>query len=31
MILTRDPTELDGIADLTLNLEIGPTLSAVLD
>ncbi|MEK9678431.1 MAG: Sir2 family NAD-dependent protein deacetylase [Rhodospirillaceae bacterium] len=31
VILTRDPTELDGIADLTLNLEIGPTLSAVLD
>ena len=26
VILTRDPTELDGLADLVLNREIGPTL-----
>ncbi len=26
VILTRDPTELDGLADLVLTLEIGPTL-----
>jgi len=26
VILNRDPTDLDGIADLVLNREIGPTL-----
>ena len=31
VILNRDPTPLDGIADLVLNSEIGPTLSAVVD
>jgi NAD-dependent deacetylase len=31
VILNRDPTPLDGIADLVLNAEIGPTLSAVVD
>jgi NAD-dependent deacetylase len=31
IILNRDPTPLDGIADLVLNSEIGPTLSAVVD
>jgi NAD-dependent deacetylase len=30
VILNREPTELDGIADLVLNAEIGPTLSAVV-
>jgi NAD-dependent deacetylase len=30
VILNRDPTELDGIADLVLNAEIGPTLSRVV-
>ena len=31
VILNRDPTPLDGIADLVLHSEIGPTLSAVVD
>lgn len=31
VILNRDPTPLDGIADLVMNSEIGPTLSAVVD
>ncbi|MBW2637010.1 MAG: Sir2 family NAD-dependent protein deacetylase [Deltaproteobacteria bacterium] len=31
IILNRDPTPLDGIADLVLNTEIGPTLSAAVD
>jgi NAD-dependent deacetylase len=31
VILNRDPTPLDGIADLALHSEIGPTLSAVVD
>jgi NAD-dependent deacetylase len=31
VILNRDPTPLDGIADLVLNTEIGPTLTAVVD
>ena len=31
VILNRDPTDLDGIADLVLNAEIGPTFSAVAD
>ncbi len=31
IILNRDPTPLDGIADLVLHKEIGPTLSAVVD
>jgi NAD-dependent deacetylase len=31
VILNRDPTPMDGIADLVLNAEIGPTLSAVVD
>jgi NAD-dependent deacetylase len=31
VILNRDPTPLDGIADLVLNTEIGPTLSAAVD
>jgi NAD-dependent deacetylase len=31
VILNRDPTPLDSIADLVLNSEIGPTLSAVVD
>jgi NAD-dependent deacetylase len=31
VILNRDPTPLDGIADLVLNSEIGPTLSAAVD
>jgi len=31
VILNRDSTPLDGIADLVLNTEIGPTLSAVID
>jgi NAD-dependent deacetylase len=26
VILNRDPTELDSLADLVLNFEIGPTL-----
>ena len=30
VILNREPTGLDGIADLVLNAEIGPTLSAVV-
>ncbi len=30
VILNRDPTELDGLADLVLNLEIGPTLAAAV-
>ncbi len=29
VILNREPTELDPLADLVLNLEIGPTLAAV--
>jgi NAD-dependent deacetylase len=29
VILNREPTELDHLADLTLNLEIGPTLGAL--
>ena len=28
VILNRDPTDLDGIADLVINREIGPTLGA---
>ena len=28
MILNRDPTELDGLADLVLNAEIGATLGS---
>jgi NAD-dependent deacetylase len=31
VILNRDPTPLDAIADLALHSEIGPTLSAVVD
>ena len=31
VILNRDPTPLDSIADLVLNSEIGPTLSAVVN
>ncbi len=31
IIINRDPTPLDGIADLVLHSEIGPTLSAVVD
>ncbi|MDT8299372.1 MAG: Sir2 family NAD-dependent protein deacetylase, partial [Spirochaetaceae bacterium] len=31
VILNRDPTPLDGMADLVLNTEIGPTLSAAVD
>jgi len=31
VIINRDPTPLDSIADLVLNTEIGPTLSAVVD
>jgi NAD-dependent deacetylase len=31
VILNRDPTPLDGIADLILNAEIGPSLQAVAD
>ena len=30
IILNRDPTPLDSIADLVLNAEIGPTLSAAV-
>ena len=30
VILNREPTDLDGIADLVLNTEIGPTLSEVV-
>ena len=30
VILNRDPTDQDAMADLVLNLEIGPTLSAAL-
>ena len=30
VILNRDPTDLDGLADLVLNLEIGPTLAAAV-
>ncbi len=30
VILNRDPTELDPLADLVLNLEIGPTLAAAV-
>ncbi|MDP6885069.1 MAG: hypothetical protein QF830_13115, partial [Rhodospirillales bacterium] len=30
VILNRDPTELDVIADLVLNLEIGDTLAAAV-
>jgi NAD-dependent deacetylase len=29
VILNREPTELDALADLVLNSEIGPTLGAV--
>ena len=28
VILNREPTDLDGIADLVINREIGPTLGA---
>ena len=31
VIINRDPTPLDGIADLVLHTEIGPTLSAAVD
>jgi NAD-dependent deacetylase len=31
VIINRDPTPLDGIADLVLNAELGPTLSEVVD
>ena len=31
VIINRDPTPLDGIADLVLHSEIGPTLSAAVD
>jgi NAD-dependent deacetylase len=31
VILNRDPTPLDPLADLVLNAEIGPTLAAVVD
>jgi len=31
VIINRDPTGMDGIADLVLNTEIGETLSAVVD
>ena len=31
VIINREPTELDHIADLVINAEIGPTLSAVID
>ena len=31
VILNRDPTSLDSMADLVLNQEIGPTLSAAVD
>ena len=30
VILNRDPTDMDGLADLVLNAEIGPTLSRVV-
>lgn len=30
VILNRDPTELDSLADLVLNMEIGPTLSRIV-
>jgi len=30
VILNREPTELDGMADLVLNMEIGPTLAAAV-
>jgi len=30
IILNRDPTPLDSLADLVLNAEIGPTLSAAV-
>jgi NAD-dependent deacetylase len=29
VIINRDPTDLDQIADLVLNLEIGPTLASL--
>ena len=29
LILNRDPTDLDGIADLVLNREIGATLAKI--
>jgi NAD-dependent deacetylase len=31
VILNRDPTPIDGVADVILHSEIGPTLSAVVD
>ena len=31
VIINRDATELDHIADLVINAEIGPTLSALID
>ena len=31
VILNRDPTDLDPLADLVLNTEIGPTLERVVD
>jgi NAD-dependent deacetylase len=31
VIVNRDPTELDHIADLVLNREIGPTLGEVVE
>ena len=30
VILNREPTELDGLADLVLNHDIGPTLGAAV-
>jgi NAD-dependent deacetylase len=30
VILNRDPTELDGHADLVLNAEIGPTMGRIV-
>jgi NAD-dependent deacetylase len=29
-ILNRDPTELDSLADLVINAEIGPTLARIV-
>jgi NAD-dependent deacetylase len=31
VILNREPTEQDGIADLAIHAEIGPTLSAAVN
>ena len=30
VILNREPTDLDSLADLVLNMEIGPTLGGVV-